>query len=111
MPRESARAEIQTERRQHGRLEILWWGEVEIQSERLGCSVFDLSAGGAKLRIKDTDPAALSGRDLVLALPPFGRFAAQVQWTASPLLGIRFAAADQPRMARVIASGIGALPV
>src|SRR5690242_8840912 len=78
-------AAIVGNRRQHHRLKVLWWGQIEIGTKRLACSVFDLSPGGARVRL----PHAFAPRQPArLMMPPFGQFEGEVAWVEDGLAGM-----------------------
>jgi hypothetical protein len=93
-------------RRKHHRVKVLWWGQIEIGSKRLSCSVFDLSPGGALVRLAH----AFSPQPARLAMPPFGEFAGEVVWVEDGLAGIEFAETERARVARIIASRLNESP-
>ncbi len=97
----------QTERREHDRHTAFWWAEIELATGRLSCSVFDLSPGGAKLRVGR--PIAAKER-LTLVIPPFGQFAGEVAWSADAHIGIQFASEEHPRIEKMIASRLNEIP-
>ncbi|HZS84626.1 MAG TPA: PilZ domain-containing protein [Stellaceae bacterium] len=97
----------QPERRQHGRHKALWWGEIEMATGRFTCSVFDLSMGGAKLRVARSIPEK---ERLTLVIPPFGQFMGEVVWSGDAQIGIEFAREDQPRVAKMITSRLNEMP-
>ena len=94
-------------RRQYHRLKVLWWGQIELGTKRLACSVFDLSPGGARVRLAHAFAASQPAR---LTMPPFGQFEGEVAWVEDGLAGIQFAQAEHARVARIIASRLNELP-
>ena len=94
-------------RRQHHRLKVLWWGQIDIGSKQLSCSVFDLSPGGARVRLAHAFSAQQPAR---LTMPPYGQFDGELAWVEDGLAGIQFAQSERDRMARVIASRLNELP-
>jgi hypothetical protein len=95
------------ERREHGRYKATWWAEIELPTGRLTCTVFDLSPGGARLRVTR---AIAEDEEVTLVIPPFGRFAAQVIWSGDACIGIRFASGEEERVARIINSRLNQAP-
>jgi hypothetical protein len=94
-------------RRRNHRLKVLWWGQIDIGTKRLACSVFDLSPGGARVRL----PHAFSSQQPArLAMPPFGEFEGEVIWVEDGLAGIQFAETERDRVARIIASRLNEAP-
>jgi hypothetical protein len=76
-------------RRRYPRTNVLWSGEVAAGERRAGCTVLNVSAGGAKVRL--SEPVDMRG-DLTLRIGEFGEFVGTVVWKARNLLGISFAA-------------------
>jgi hypothetical protein len=99
--------EAQGERREHLRQKVLWWGQIDVGTERYACSVSDLSPGGAKIRL----PQDISANQRVkLTMPPFGEFEGEVCWVEDAYIGIQFADIEHPRVAKVIASRLNETP-
>jgi len=94
-------------RRQHHRLKVLWWGQIDIGAKRLSCSVFDLSPGGARVRLAHAFSAQQPAR---LSMPPYGEFDGELAWVEDGLAGIQFAEAERDRVARIVASRLNELP-
>jgi hypothetical protein len=46
-----------------------------------------------------------------LEMPPFGDFRGKVVWSSDGVVGIQFAAEEDDRVARLIASGLNRLPL
>jgi hypothetical protein len=97
----------QGERREHPRQKVLWWGQIDIGTERYACSVSDLSPGGAKIRLPQDIPA---NQRVKLTMPPFGEFEGEVAWVTEAYIGIQFADTEHPRVAAVIASRLNEIP-
>jgi PilZ domain len=95
------------ERREHGRHKALWWAEIEMATGRFTCSVFDLSTGGAKLRVPRSIPEK---EQLMLVIPPFGQFAGEVIWSDDAQAGIQFAREEHPRVTKMISSRLNQIP-
>ncbi|MBV9523560.1 MAG: PilZ domain-containing protein [Alphaproteobacteria bacterium] len=106
-PERQAIALHREERREHGRHKALWWAEIEVATGRFTCSVFDLSKGGAKLRVNRSIPER---ERLVLAIPPFGQFAGEVIWSGEALVGIAFATSEHARVEKMITSRLNEMP-
>lgn len=68
------------ERRRYPRTKVVWPGILEVGGRQIGCTVLDLSANGAKVRL--TEPLARSAWSGILSIPQLGAFAAQVAWSA-----------------------------
>jgi PilZ domain len=77
-----------SEQRRHARRKGLWSAELETTSgRRLDCILFDVSAGGAKLRLEQ--PVEV-GEVLTLVSERFGSRGARVTWTAPRYAGVKF---------------------
>jgi PilZ domain len=78
------------DRREQRRRSVLWTARLLISGQRdVRCCVFDLAAGGAKLRIER--PVAL-GTFVKLSSPRVAR-EGYVVWSAGDCIGLRFAEA------------------
>ncbi|HEX9488903.1 MAG TPA: PilZ domain-containing protein [Stellaceae bacterium] len=76
------------EQRRHERRRGLWSVQLETTSgRRLDCILFDISAGGAKLRLDE--PVAV-GEVITLISERFGKRGARVAWTAPRRAGLTF---------------------
>src|SRR5258708_38314283 len=76
------------EQRRHERRRGLWPAQLETTSgRRLDCILFDISAGGAKLRLDE--PVAV-GEVITLISERFGKRGARVAWTAPRRAGLTF---------------------
>jgi PilZ domain-containing protein len=76
------------EQRRHGRRNGLWSAQLETTSgQRLDCIVFDISPGGAKLRL---DEPVATGDVMTLISERFGKRGARVAWTAPRRAGLTF---------------------
>ena len=84
------------EKRQFERYPLMLDAEVALGGEALGITIFDVSAGGAKIRFKE-DPL----KRIVLKVPPFGEFEGEVVWKDDEYVGVKFHE-DQGKMAEVI---------
>lgn len=80
------------ERRRHERYPLMMEAGVLIGGEALGAVIIDLSAGGAKLRLRESediqsyDPAD----SIELHIPKFGGFEGKVVWKDDDYVGIMF---------------------
>ena len=80
------------ERRRHDRYPLMMEAGVLIGGEALGAEIIDLSAGGAKLRLRkveehhSSDPAD----SIVLHIPKFGGFEGKVVWKDDDYVGLMF---------------------
>ena len=81
-----------TERRRHERYPLMLEAGVLMGGDALGASIIDLSAGGAKLRLRGAD--VLQYYDLsasiVLHIPNFGGFEGKVVWKDDDYVGVMF---------------------
>jgi hypothetical protein len=90
-----------------GTRRVLWWGELASATDQTPCSVFDLSPDAATARIR----RRVEAREQVqLAMPPYGSFAGEIAWARDGLVGIRFAAEERHRLAKLIASPLNEAP-
>ena len=81
-------AAMPAEQRRHKRHGGLWSAQLETTSgRRLDCILFDISSGGAKLRLDE--PLAL-GEVMTLVSERFGKRSARVAWTAPRCAGLTF---------------------
>jgi hypothetical protein len=77
-----------SEQRRHERQSGLWSAELETTSgQRLDCMLFDISAGGARLRLDE--PVAV-GEILTLVSRRFGTRGARIAWIAPRQAGLCF---------------------
>jgi PilZ domain len=77
-----------SEQRRHARQSGLWPAQLETTSgRRLDCILFDISSGGAKLRL---DEPVLAGEVITLISPRFGTRCARVAWIAPRHVGLSF---------------------
>lgn len=86
------RPESVFERRRHERYPLMIEAGVLIGGEALGAAVIDLSAGGAKLRLRgaevlQTDDLADS---IILHIPRFGGFEGRIVWKDDDYVGLMF---------------------
>jgi hypothetical protein len=76
------------ERRKHKRKPVLWSARIEARDEIVPCIILDLSLGGAKLK---GQAASARTRDRVmLVIDRFGAIPAEVVWSRSGHMGLRF---------------------
>jgi hypothetical protein len=77
-----------SEQRRHARQSGLWSAQLETTSgRRLDCMLFDVSAGGARLRLDE--PLAV-GEVMMLASERFGTRGVRVAWIAPRHAGLSF---------------------
>ena len=85
-------------RREFGRTLVLMSGTVYSEREVGQCAIFNLSLGGAKVRVSEPLP---EGHPVTLTISRSGVFRGEVVWQNERLAGIRFL--DSPRsVARVL---------
>ena len=84
------------EKRQFERYPPMLDAEVALGGEALAITIFDISAGGAKVRFKE-DPL----KHIVIKVPPFGEFEGEIMWKDDEYVGVKFNE-DQQKMAQVI---------
>lgn len=76
------------DRRRRRRKPVIWSARLEIESGIIDCTAFDVSEGGARLRL---DGAAVAlNRPVRLVLDRFGVFDAETVWRRGTILGLRF---------------------
>ena len=80
------------ERRRYERYPLMLEAGALIGGEALGAVIIDLSAGGAKLRLRGTeDHRSHDAADsIVLHIPKFGGFEGRIVWRDDDYVGIRF---------------------
>ena len=81
-----------TERRQHERFPLMLKVAVTIGGESFAAVIFDLSAAGAKVQLKDAENAAENAmpKTAVLKIPEYGGFEGDIIWTDDEYIGINF---------------------
>ena len=79
-------AEI-AERRSFPRRAVLWTGTLQAGDFSFDCQIWNVSLGGARLRVNLPLEA---GARIVLSLPQAGRFPGVVAWTGDGELGLKF---------------------
>jgi hypothetical protein len=88
------------ERRRHKRKPVLWKAVLDTGSGPAECAILDLSLGGAKLRVAAT---GTQRQRVTLVIDRFGPLEAEVIWSRSGRMGVRFTAAPE-----IVAGTIGA---
>ncbi len=80
------------ERREFERFPIMMRASVTVGDDKLEATIFDVSAGGAKVRLDGTDIPAPENMapNVVLYIPAYGEFPADVVWRDEEYLGLRF---------------------
>ncbi len=81
-----------TERRRHERYPLMLEAAVTIGGGSFAAVIFDLSAGGAKVQLKDAGNAAENAmpKTAVLDIPEYGNFEGDIVWTDDEYIGIDF---------------------
>jgi len=74
-------------RRRDRRKPVIWAARLETEEGTIDCAAFDISVGGAKLRLEA--PVALH-RPVRLVLDRFGGLKAEPIWRRGNTLGLRF---------------------
>ena len=99
-----------TERRQHERYPRMIEAAVTIGGESFAAVIFDISAGGAKVQLKEAGNAAENAmpKTAVLDIPEYGNFEGDIVWTDDEYIGIDFHE-NHKTMVKLI-TGQGALP-
>ena len=80
------------ERRQFERYPLMLESTVSVGREVIDCVIFDISAGGAKVRLMGTEihPDKDQIVTIVLDIPGFGGFEGKIIWTDDEYVGIQF---------------------
>ncbi len=81
-----------TEKRQFERYPLMLEAEVSHADQIIDCVIFDVSAGGAKVRLKKARIDAQNSpiKRVLLHIPPFGEFEGDIVWTDDEYMGIKF---------------------
>ncbi|HZT51963.1 MAG TPA: PilZ domain-containing protein [Stellaceae bacterium] len=82
-------------RRRSRRKPVMWAARLETEAGDHDCVAFDISAGGAKLRL---EARVALNRSVVLVLERFGPLQAETVWRRGTTLGLRFV--DRPDAVR-----------
>ncbi len=82
----------ETERRQHERHPLMLEAAVTIGGESFAAVIFYISAGGAKVQLKDAGNATENAmpKTAVLEIPEYGDFKGDIVWTDDEYIGIQF---------------------
>jgi hypothetical protein len=104
----SAVATEPQERRRHQRWQVQWWAELRTPDAAFPGIVSDLSPGGAKVRVRA--PLAPKAK-VTVDLGILGRFDGRIVWAQDGAVGLRFARAAQPRIARLLESHLCKTPL
>ena len=90
-------------RRRFHRLPVIWSGRVEHGIEETSCTILNLSPGGAKLQLTDTEPCPARMR---LTSPRFGQLNGRVVWRREDKVGLAFIEAPA-RVAEAVGGLLG----
>ena len=82
----------ETERRQHERYPVMLEAAVTTSSESFAAVIFNISACGAKMHLKDAWNAAENAmpKTAVLEIPEYGGFEGDIVWIDDDFIGINF---------------------
>ncbi len=82
----------ETDRRQFDRHPLMLEAAVTIGGESFAAVIFDISADGAKVQLKDAGNAAENAmpKTAVLEIPVFGGFEGDIIWIDDDFIGIDF---------------------
>ncbi len=82
----------ETERRQHERYPLMLEAAVTIGGESFAAVIYYISAGGAKVQLKDAGNAAENAmpKTASLKIPEDGGFEGDIIWTDDEFIGIDF---------------------
>ncbi len=99
-----------TDRRQFDRHPLMLKAQVTIGAESFAAVIFEISAGGAKVQLKDAGNAAENAmpKTVVLDIPEYGDYEGDIIWTDDDYIGIHFHE-NHKTMVKLI-TGQGALP-
>ncbi len=80
------------EKRQFERYPLMLESTVSVGQAVLDCVIFNISAGGAKIRLKGSEirPKNDQIESIVLHIPGFGEFEGRIVWTDDEYVGIQF---------------------
>ena len=88
------------QRREHTRKPVVFASEMLFDNKEVPCSIKNISAGGAKLKIAEEQENEYP-RTAVLDITPFGRFTVTIVWHSGEHLGVKFLDAPD-KMAEVL---------
>ena len=82
----------ETERRQHDCYHLMFEAAVTTSDESFAAVIFYISAGGAKMHLKDAWNAAENAmpKTGVLEIPEYGGFEGDIVWIEDDFIGINF---------------------
>ena len=81
-----------SERRQHGRYPLMLGAAVSIGGETFAAVIFDISADGAKVQLKEAGNVAENAmpKTVVLDIPEYGGYEGDIIWIDDDYIGINF---------------------
>ncbi len=81
-----------TDRRQHERYPLMLEAAVTIGGDSFAAVIFDISGGGAKVRLKEAGSAVENAmsKTVVLNIPEYGDFEGDIIWIDDDYIGIHF---------------------
>ena len=93
------------ERRESERFPIMMRASVMAGDKYLKATIFDVSAGGAKVRLDGPDIPAPENMapNVVLSIPAYGEFPADVIWRDEEYIGLSFHADHSVALASLLA--------
>ena len=77
----------ETLRRRFHRLPVIWAGRLDRQVNDIDCTILNVSPGGAKLQLADSEPCPAR---VTLQSPRFGQLKGRVVWHRHDLVGLAF---------------------
>jgi len=77
------------QRREHTRKRVAFTSEMLFDNKKTSCSIINISAGGAKLKIAEKRENEYP-RTAVLDITPYGRFKVKIVWHSDEHLGVSF---------------------
>ena len=77
------------QRREYTRKRVAFTSEMLFDKEEVSCSIINISAGGAKLKITGK-PGNEYPETAILDISPYGRFKVTIVWRSDEHLGVKF---------------------
>ena len=84
---ETMAARANQDQRQFARAGLFWSGNLAWEDDKVDCLILDMSASGARVKIKRP---LRSRRDLAFWVPRFGEFRSDVMWRDGNVIGLKF---------------------
>lgn len=94
------------ENRRYRRSTVLWPATVICRHSAFDCVIFNISANGAKIMIKNVPEDATS---VILSCRRFGDLEAEIMWRNQNAIGLRFAASPED-VAKALGDTLPLLP-